>query len=98
MKGECLTLEQVQVIGDLQQDHEAGQDEAHRALQALVCPLTSIRPVPLALLHTHSDSIKSSVCLRAVPQHSRGTITLRRCLYNFPLDYWSILEQLRHAL
>ena len=51
------TLEQIQVVGNLLQDHEAGQDEAHRALQALIRPLTPVWPVPLALLHTHNDNI-----------------------------------------
>ena len=67
MGGACLTLEQVEVVGDLLQDHEAGQDEAHGALQALIHPLTPVRPVPLALLHTHIDTIIpiSSICLQA---------------------------------
>ena len=79
VKGACHTLEQVQVVGDLLQDHEAGQDEAHRALQALIHPLASIWPVPLALLHTHSDSIIpiASICLQPVPRQSTGATAFR---------------------
>ena len=88
-KGACLTLEQVQVVGDLLQDHEAGQDEAHRALQALIRPLTPVRPVPLALLHTHSDSIipMSSICLQADTWYSRMHLCIQACgLCDSPSD------------
>ena len=39
------------MVGDLLQNDEAGQDEAHRAAQPRVGLLAAAWPVPLAVLH-----------------------------------------------
>ena len=48
---QLLTLDQLQVVGDLLQDGEAGQHQAVGASQPSM--LTPIWPVPLAALHHH---------------------------------------------
>lgn len=42
------------MVGDLLQNDEAGQDQAHRAPQPRVGLLTAIGPVPLAVLYETS--------------------------------------------
>lgn len=56
---QLLTLDQLQVVGDLLQDGEAGQHQAVGASQPSM--LTPIWPVPLAALH-HQHSKKLLLC------------------------------------